>query len=228
MMVVGKQSANMSVIVQSSGTILLLGGSHIWQAGLNKCLSYTDQCVAVDGGADVAMAQGLTPRAVIGDFDSLSDAARHTFASILHPAPDQNQTDFEKALCRVDAEMILALGFLGGRLDHTMATLNVLVRHINRPVVALSETEVVFAHVGAGVLHIAPGAPVSVLPMAATRMSTKGLRWDLDNSVLAPDGLVSSSNAAEHAEVQLHSDQPVIITLPVTALDAAIAAVRAR
>ncbi len=70
-----------------------------------------DAFVGVDGGADHLLAAGVTPAAVIGDLDSLSDLARATFAEQTYHIAEQETTDFEKALTRIDAARVLAVGF---------------------------------------------------------------------------------------------------------------------
>jgi thiamine pyrophosphokinase len=47
-------------------------------------------------------------------------------ADRLHPVEEQDSTDFDKALARIDAPAILAVGFSGGRLDHELAALHSL------------------------------------------------------------------------------------------------------
>ena len=54
------------------------------------------------------------PQAVIGDFDSLSDLGRAAIpATRQHVIPEQDTTDFDKALRSIRAPFVLGLGFSG-------------------------------------------------------------------------------------------------------------------
>jgi thiamine pyrophosphokinase len=110
------------VIVDSLENVTLIGGGAVDSAQLARALDLAPVLVAADGGADSALAAGHVPRAVIGDMDSLSAAARDTIpAARIHPVPEQDSTDFEKALSRIRAPLVLGLGFMGPRLDHMLA-----------------------------------------------------------------------------------------------------------
>jgi len=158
--------------------------------------------------------------------DSLSDAARAAFTDQLHYIDEPDTTDFEKVLSRVEAPLILACGFLGGRLDHTLAVLNVLMRFATKPVILLSGDDVVFVCSPEVRLNLPIGCRVALLPMGPVRLSTAGLRWDLKDADLNPVGLVSSSNEAAETEVRIAARGPLLITLPLARLSDAIAAVR--
>lgn len=96
--------------------------------------------VAADGGAarlaDRRWASDLPLDTVVGDMDSCSasvlDAARARGAEV-HHVRDQDTTDMEKSLAfalrsQPDASCILVLGDLGGRVDHTFATIGAMAR----------------------------------------------------------------------------------------------------
>ncbi|MDO9526553.1 MAG: thiamine pyrophosphokinase, partial [Gemmobacter sp.] len=117
-----------SPIVQSKHGVTLVGGGPVSALGLRRALARAPYLVAVDGGADRALRLGHTPGAVVGDFDSISDQARVLLADRLFPIPEQETTDFDKALRSVAAPFFLAVGFSGARIDHGLAVLNGLVR----------------------------------------------------------------------------------------------------
>ncbi|MFD1809456.1 thiamine pyrophosphokinase [Gemmobacter lanyuensis] len=84
------------------------------RADLRLAQKHAPMVVAADGGADRALALGVRPAAVIGDFDSISAAAKAQLqgAQMLHLA-EQETTDFDKALRSIRAPMVLALGVMG-------------------------------------------------------------------------------------------------------------------
>ncbi len=216
-------------IVDSSDAVTLVGGADPSLADLTTALSHAPILVAADGGADAVLAAGLRPQAVIGDMDSLGPAARSTFADCLHPVGEQATTDFEKCLTRIAAPLIIAVGFTGGRLDHTLAVLNVLARHVNRQVILLGRDDVSFlvprGHI---VLTLPVGMRLSLLPLAEARVDTAGLRWPVVDAAMHPTGYISPSNAVAEPRVDIHAIGPVLVSLPPDALGYVIDAVCGR
>lgn len=215
----------MNVIVNKSGPILLVGGG---EAPVAEVQALARQCVAVvaaDGGADAALGAGLVPDAVIGDLDSLSAQARLRIpAPQIHFVAEQESTDFEKALCRTAAPLVLAHGFMGARRDHELANFNTLVRHPHRACILLGSSELV--------LHVPPhlhvdvpqDTRVSVFPMAAVRARSRGLVWPLDGLDLAPWGRVGTSNRAQGAFSISPQAPGLLLLLPRSCLDAVVKA----
>jgi len=142
------------MIVHSSSPLVLVGGADLGPLDVNILQRYGANTVAVDAGADHLLGCGVVPRAVIGDLDSLSQAARDAFADRLHHVPEQETVDFEKAVLRVAAPVIIAVGFSGGRLDHMLAGLDVMGRHhvgVRQPVECSSRRGCACHGIGAGV-----------------------------------------------------------------------------
>ncbi len=154
--------------------------------------------IAVDGGLDHALAVGLEPSRVVGDFDSVTDegltwAARN--ASLERHPTDKDRTDTELALAvaaTLDPERITLIGG-GDRLDHTIAGIGALG--------ALSVTSVPFLdawwddqHVtvvqgpGSATLHLAPGSTLSLLALhgPCTRVTLRSTRWELTEVDIDP------------------------------------------
>lgn len=219
----------MNPIVSSSNLICLVGGASLGRNTISSVFHLVDAFVGVDGGANHLLQAGVTPAAVIGDLDSLSPAARATFADVLHHIPEQATTDFEKALTRVAAPAILALAFTGGRMDHGLSVLNVMARYPARAVILVDDDEVCFmAQTGRTRMELAADTPLSIMPVAPVRVTVGGVVWSFDNQMMSPDGFTSPSNAASGGPVTLDTDGPVLVTLPRAQLQIALkAAVRA-
>ncbi len=162
---------------------------------------------------------------MIGDLDSVSDAARAAIpASHFHKVAEQETTDFEKCLIRIEAPFILGLGFAGPRADHTLAVWNALARHGARRCLILGRTDVSFVAPRRMRLALAAGTRVSLFPMAPVTGESRGLRWPIGGLKFAPDARVGTSNEAE-GPVELDFDTGrMLVILPRTALRAAIAA----
>jgi thiamine pyrophosphokinase len=167
------------------------------------------------------------PKAVIGDFDSISAKARAAIAADhQHVIAEQESPDFDKALRSIDAPFVVALGFAGGRVDHELAVFNTLVR-TDAPCVVMGPRDVIF-HAGRGVrLTLAVGARLSLFPMAAVQGESKGLEWPIKGLHFAPDGRIGTSNRVVAKEVSLTFNAPgMLAILPRAYLAQAIAAVR--
>lgn len=85
--------------------------------------------MAVDGGYAHLQAVGCTPDLVVGDFDSLGYVPDCEGVEV-HPT-HKDESDLELALMRVADEgfrSVEVYGALGGRLDHTIASLQIGVR----------------------------------------------------------------------------------------------------
>ncbi|MDK3016100.1 thiamine diphosphokinase [Pseudodonghicola flavimaris] len=216
-----------SAIVQSETPVTLIGGGALGPSDLETALALAPVLVAADGGADAALAAGRMPQAVIGDFDSLSARARAGIpADRLFPIREQESTDFDKALRSVAAPLVLAVGFLGDRVDHQLAAFNVLTRHAHRACILIGVHEVIFHAPRRLVLDMAAGQVVSLFPMGRVTGRSEGLEWPIDGLVLTPDGQIGTSNRAL-GPVTLETDGPGLLAiLPRDRLEALIVALR--
>ena len=205
--------------------VTLIGGGAVTAEDLSLALSLAPVLVAADGGADAAIALGHLPDRAIGDFDSISESARAALGpSRLSHVAEQDSTDFAKALGRIAAPFVLAVGFSGRRLDHTLAALNVMIRHPDPPCIMLAAEDIVFRAPSRLALPLAARTRVSLFPMGAARGRSSGLRWPIDGIEFAPDGRVGTSNQALGA-VSMQIEGPMMVMLPRDCLGLALAAI---
>jgi len=184
-----------------------------------------DFILCADGGAQHALAMGLTPDLVIGDLDSVDaetvSSLRDAGAEIRQFPRDKDFTDLELALLaardlRPDA--VILLGALGGRLDQMLANILLLVQpafqYLN--ITLVSGPERAWVVRDEIVVRGEPGDTVSVLPLtpAVTGLSyDTGLRWRLQDEIL-PLGSsrgVSNELTAPTARITLRSGVILII-----------------
>lgn len=185
------------MIVRETEPVTLIGGATVAETQVTQALSLAPHVVAADSGADTALSHGVMPRAVIGDFDSISNAARARIPTAAqHPDPDQDTTDFEKCLAAISAPLILGLGFCGDRLDHQLAACSVLVRFAHQRCILLAEADAVFLCPPTLHLPLDAGCRVSLFPMGAVEGRSDGLRWPIGGLSMAPDGRIGTSNEA--------------------------------
>lgn len=212
-------------IVQSSDGITLVGGAPVSAALFRMALQRAPMLVAADGGANRCLAQGLWPQAVIGDMDSLSDATRAALPpERVHHIPEQDTTDFDKALRSLDAPFVIALGFIGARVDHGLAVLTTLVRQ-HRSCVLLGSQDVVFHAPPRLQLDLRRGDRFSLFPMRPVRGTSHGLDWPIDGLDFAPHARVGTSNRVSDGPVRLSFSGPgMLCILPRGRLDQVLTA----
>lgn len=205
--------------------VTLVGGGDPRGEDMGEAMAVAPVLIAADGGANICVSKGLSPAAVIGDFDSLSAASRAALpdATFLE-VDEQESTDFEKCLERISAPFVLATGFAEGRLDHTLAVFSVLARRVGPPAILVGREDVVFAAPERLALGTRPGLRLSLFPMKRVRGTSTGLRWPIDGLILDPMGRIGTSNLTTGA-VELAFEAPgCLVLMPREALSVAIAA----
>lgn len=213
-------------IIRSFDPVTLIGGGDLGPDDLSQALARAPVLVAADGGAVAALNAGHRPVAVIGDFDSFPAAAREQIPpERLFNIPEQDSTDFDKALRNIKAPLVLGVGFLGGRVDHQLAALNALVWLADRPCILIGQSEVIFHAPRQMQMDLQAGDTVSLFPLAQVQGRSEGLAWPIDGLVMAPDRRVGTSNRAL-GPVQLQTEGPgLLVIVPRRALDAVIRAI---
>lgn len=139
---------------------------------------------AVDGAANTLKKYDIKPAAIIGDLDSIQ---KENFADTpLVELADQNASDFEKALqhlTRNNIEKPLILGVNGGYLDHIFYNLHLL--QINPlPFYAPPLFGFFLSAQEEQSLTLPLESKISIFGFPSTQISTKGLRWNLNNCQL--------------------------------------------
>lgn len=194
------------------------------RAALEEALARAPALVCADGGAN-GLPAGVIPEAVIGDLDSLEDA--EAWAARLGPrlvrVEEQETTDLEKCLLRVEAPFLLGVGFLGGRVDHELAALHALIAD-PRPILLIGREDVVLSAGRALALDLPAGLRLSLLPMRRVRAEAgAGLRWPVGGLTFEAGSRIGSSNETT-GPVSLRFDRPgALVVLPRARLDAALA-----
>ena len=175
--------------------------------GVVAALPKYDLVIAADSGLHGASALGLKVDAVIGDMDSVDETvlneAQDSGIAIERSPREKDNTDTELALLYAvarGATRIVVVTGGGGRLDHQLGVLNVLLH----PKLSGARVEMYWdvAHVivlraGASASFTGRiGEQVGLLAVggAATGITTSGLRWALDSETLASHSTRGVSN----------------------------------
>ena len=197
--------------------LLLVGGAPCAPGVHAAARALTGAAVCADGGADRWEAAGHgPPDAVIGDMDSLRDPPR--WRALLGPRfvhlAEQTSTDLEKCLRLTRAPLTLGVGFLGARLDHTLAALHALMRAAPRPVVLLGDEDAVALIPPDWRMAVPRGARVSLFPLDSVRVSAcAGFEWPAAGLRFRPGARIGTSNRAAADQVRIVSDAPGMIAL---------------
>ncbi len=183
-----------------------------------------DFILCADGGTRHALALGLTPHLVIGDFDSLDPAMAQRLAQegvTLQRFPrDKDYTDLELALQAAEArhpKKVLLLAALGGRLDQTLANVFLLAhpRYRHLPVTLVHGPERAWVVDQSITLYGQPGDLVSVLPLTPEvhGLTYTGLRWHLRQATLflGSSRGVSNQMVGHQAHITLRSGVILVI-----------------
>lgn len=185
--------------------VIVLGGDPPSNALLLKVCQNADFVLCADAGATVLKKNHILPMAVIGDMDSVSEEVltwcAQKGASIYHLNPIKDETDGCAALdlaLSLGATDITLLGALGGRMDHALGNLTLLLRaHKHHATARLrSDTEEICLITGKETLCGKIGQLLSLLPLGPDVLvkQTSGLAYPLKDKVMPVDFPLGISN----------------------------------
>jgi thiamine pyrophosphokinase len=216
---------NPPVVITDQG-VTIIGGGAVCEEDLDTALAVAPVLVAADGGADRALALGQPPDWVIGDLDSIGPATRDKIPKerIVHVA-EQESTDFSKCLTRIAAPFVMAVGFAGFRLDHTLAALTAMATTPRPPVIMLASDDLVFVAPPRLTLPLMPQTRVSLYPMGPARGVSTGLEWPIEGLEFAPGTRVGTSNRATGL-VTMRIEGKMLVMLPRDTLGSVLTALK--
>ncbi len=219
-----------AVEIVSDTPVVIVGGGDLDAALLNRFAKDGAMIVGADGGADAALAAGVTPDLVIGDLDSLSDVSAWQQRTRVIRIAEQETTDFEKCLYSVSAPVTLALGMTGKRFDHTLAALHAVTRYGGeRRIILVDGVDVALSLSGGFDIDLPADTRVSVYPLERVDFAgSEGLAYPLTGLTLMPGLRTGTSNRALGGPVRIRtapeSSGVYLLVLPLKALDILISA----
>ncbi|HLO02299.1 MAG TPA: thiamine diphosphokinase [Symbiobacteriaceae bacterium] len=176
---------------------MIFGAGAVAEWGRIRALLGTpDLVICADGGVRHALALGLTPDLVLGDFDSAGPAVVAEIAARgipVHKVPtEKDETDAELAIqeaLKLGATAITLVGVTGGRLDHTVANLLLLPGIPGKVEVRVLDTSAVLWLLRPGgriTVPAQPGAYLSLLPLSpeVRGVVAEGVQWPLAGETL--------------------------------------------
>ena len=202
---------------------LIVGGSPDGVAleVLDEAARSCDFVIAADSGGDLCVSAGVRVDVLVGDLDSISDAAfrdiERSGAAIARFDSDKDVTDLHLALteaARRGCSRVLVVGVLGGRQDHQLCVWGDLARFVHLSPTVLSEDGSYHILGSAHTLEIPrPGTQVSLIALSGdVVVSESGMRWDLDREPLSLlDGRGLSNEVLEDGFVEVHSGTAAVL-----------------
>jgi thiamine pyrophosphokinase len=185
---------------------------------LKELVQENDYLIAADGGLKHIRAIERVPDLLIGDLDSFEKKdlkwIEQKGVEIRKFSEKKDQTDLELAILEAvdrSAERLMIVGGLGGRIDQTLANINLLlIPEIQNIDVRIDDgMEELFLITRHAFIHGNKGDTVSLLPLnrPAMGVTTKGLTYKLQDETLFPERSRGISNVMKksEAEVSLHS-----------------------
>jgi len=174
---------------------------------IEKILRNFEFVIAVDGGLQHCHKMKIMPDLILGDLDSIDQNLIKTYSQVpIKRFPtEKNETDLELAIqwaFEEGANEITLLAALGKRTDHSIYNLHLLRRYPGRVNIE-TESEYTFALVNNTHIPCKVGQTISFFPLGCVSgVSSKGLKWELDNVELNKD-FMSISNICLANPVEL-------------------------
>ncbi|CAO3627075.1 unnamed protein product [Cunninghamella blakesleeana] len=198
--------------------------------------------VVADGGSnclydafkgDSQKLEKYLPDQILGDLDSIRPEVESYYASKnvnIQRNSDQDSTDFMKCVDYIKEQEkklnqvydIVALPALGGRFDQTIASINLLYmarewEDQRRMVLVSDENLTILLNEGISHIHCLQdieGPTCGIMPIGSPAvMTTKGLKWNLENHKCYFGGMVSTSNAIDSDLIEIETDAPLVWTI---------------
>lgn len=159
--------------------------------------------IAADGAANTLHVLGLEPQIIIGDLDSVHDSIRGQ-NRILH-RPEQNSCDYQKSLDYLKEHNLLpsiVVGMNGGFLDHILNNINIFIETDS----ILYDPPLIGYALKAKTKHrleLPKNTKISLIGIPNARISSKGLKWDLNNTQLHFPGKSSCFNRTQESQIEI-------------------------
>lgn len=184
----------------------------------------SDTIICADGGTMWAVASGLTPHIILGDFDSITPSLKaklekkdiewYTFPR------EKDQTDSELTLAYAlnhGYQEILIFGFLGSRFDHVIANLMLFADLISKGITISLFQDNEEMHLVTEKLSLTGKKSdyVSLIPLQGDvkGVTTSGLKWRLYNDILQFGKTLGISNEFTKKKAEITVDNGVLLVV---------------
>ena len=192
-------------------TLIVLGGSPPSEQLLKDKLAAAELSIAADSGLEVFKQAKILANIATGDFDSFNGDPT-PFAKEIIAAPEQDASDFQKALRQVPepaaGDSIIILGGTGERSDHFLTNLLIVAEKWPATritfVDGVQSIHRVTAETPLELQNLELGHTISLIPFSrAEGVTTSGLHWDLENALISPSAQLGQSNLNDAADISI-------------------------
>jgi len=168
----------------------------------NELPNKSDYVIAADNGYTALLTNGITPDMVVGDFDSLGKVPDHP--NVIKSPAEKDDTDMMLAVqqgLELGYKTIIINGGLGGRLDQTLANMQILayIAESDASGILIGDPMCVTAVKNGKIMFketAAKNGTISVFCAGdkAEGVTLKGLKYPLDNATLTHTYPIGVSN----------------------------------
>ena len=201
--------------------ITIVGGGEFVPDIFESSLQIGKALIAVDGGLNYLSPRRHSPVWILGDLDSAIDTESWVKAGAkIKLLREQNSTDLEKCLYSIEAPLYLANGFLGHRIDHTLASCSTLVRRKDRNIILLGKRDIII-HINEKIsLNLEVGTRLSLFPFKKVcGVQSFGLKYSIEGLDFAPGSVIGTSNEVTEVTVEMNFDDTgMLLILPIESL----------
>ena len=180
-----------------------------------------DYIICADGGLDTALKASITPNLIVGDFDSVQNTEK--FPQVETISLEVRKMDTDTMHC-VDVALergfsnFLLLGATGGRTDHLLANLSILIYLSNKKAygkISDRYNDVTILRLGKNIVETPVGTTVSIIPFGDTfaEVSYKGMSYPLQKGIVKVEYpyTISNKTVTNNACITLHSGRALLI-----------------
>lgn len=194
----------------SNKGVNLIGGGKVNKSQIDDIRISKKQLFCADSGLNYATKYNLLISGLIGDLDSV-DIQKNVYYPVYQDL-DQNTNDLEKSLHTINAKYIICYGFLGGRMDHTLASFNAISKS-NQIAFLIGEEDVCVVCPKYLKLELPLNTRFSLFPMDHTNARSKGLMWNVDGISMNPNGKISTSNENVKSHIEVWIDNGLALAI---------------
>lgn len=186
-------------------------------AGMCETLpAFDDDLIGIDHGAIIAMQANRPMIVAIGDFDSISHdelAQLEAYTKLIKLSTHKNETDSEAAINYAQMlgyDEIILYGGLGGRIDHELINLSLLVH--KKGITLMNERNRIRLIEKGCTKQKKEYRYLSFIPLDECVLSLKNVAYPLDHCTVHPwDTFTTSNEILDEAEIIVHEGRMLMI-----------------
>lgn len=169
--------------------------------------------IAVDGAANRLIKKGISPSLIIGDLDSVSPSLLENIP--YSHLPEQNENDYQKTLTYLRKNQLMpaiVLGINGGYLDHVLNNINIFMDTdcllYSPPIRGFVINEQSKVN-----LCLKDNTKISLIGLPNAVLSSRGLKWNLEQDDLNFPGKTSCFNRSQEPEIEIEAHSGSVLVL---------------